>query len=109
MTPRQKGLAKKSTSDGIYAPPAKWTHNQRVAQIEKNLAYLKANATPHEPAQWEIQKAEREELARLRARVAELEAELGEMVDCLTETERRKTKKVRGRPSTRKPLGKVKR
>lgn len=90
----------------VYGSPATFA---RQKSIETNLERLKSMMTPHQPAEWEIRKAEREELARLRARVAELEAELAEMIDCLTETERRKTKKVRGRPVTRKPLAKVQR
>lgn len=103
MTPRQKGLAKKAPRDGIYSPPDRWVTNRRIAQIDAHIASVKASSTPHQPAEWEIQKAIREERDALRLRVAELEAQIDRMVDASLAAEKRSFPSGLGRPKRGRP------
>lgn len=67
----------------IYADPSAW--RARAKRIDANLEELKRNQLPHQPQQWEKDKALCAEVITLRARVAELEAQIDSMVDAAVE------------------------
>lgn len=54
---------------------------QRERELQRSLDDLRRRQTPTTPQDWEVRARERAELAALRLRVAELEAQVDEMVD----------------------------
>ncbi len=80
-----------------------WT-TARERELEAKLKELKANLTPCPPQEWELRKAEREELQALRLRVQNLEAQIDRMVDAAVELQIQQEERApyvypgRGRP-----------
>jgi hypothetical protein len=56
---------------------------RRIAALEANLAQLAKNLTPHQPTTWEMQAEVLRERDELRLKVAELEAQMDELIDAL--------------------------
>lgn len=88
----------------IRAPRFHSNQDARIAELDRRVAEIHRQLQPHQPAEWERQKAILDERDALREKVRELEKQMDELIDSMTRSELTSTpsavavKPRRGRP-----------